>query len=636
MLNVLKKIGGTVILLALLATAIIYGLLYVSLPALSGTASTNHVKATTTLARDDKGIAIIHADNRLDAAYAMGYAHAQDRFFQMDLLRRNAAGELSELFGDGALTLDKSHRFHQFRTRSQTIFSLLPGSDKALLESYSSGVNDALLHSKVPSFEYLLTGSERKPWLPEDSILAIYSMYFDLQGRNVKRDLLYTQIAKEFGNDMLGFITQASEFQAALDGSRLPVTVVPPPKLDKELLANSRTIKMGESPAIGSNNWAVSGKLTNSGHAMLSNDMHLGINVPVIWYRAQINVGGATPFSVDGLTLPGTPAVVSGSNRHVAWGFTNSFVDNADWVHLSDDISTNTVVEIIKSEGKDVEYELELSKFGPVRIVDGEKYALSWVAHQPYAVNLGLLRLETASSVEEALAITKYVGIPAQNMVVVDSSGNLAWQLTGAVPNRKVPANVALSPSDYPDGWQEPADDTPFILNPENNRLWTANSRVVGKEADTRFGNGGYALGARSQQIRDRLLSQSMFDEQDFYQIQRDNEAKFLVRWHTLLLGLLNTNANLYAEDIEALKKWKQCACSDSVGYTLVRHFRSALIDQAFAPLETALSKHGMTLKTTRRTLEPAIWQLVKQQPDSWKPKGSASWTAFMLVYTAK
>ena len=162
MIRIIKWCLLGTLLIVLLLTGVIYGTLSVSLPSLSGTTSSTSISAKASLERDDIGHAVVTAKNRTDAAFVLGYAHGQDRFFQMDLLRRNSAGELSELFGKGAITLDKKMRFHQFRKRSEKIYANLPIEHKDILEKYAAGVNSALAHSPYASFEYLLTQSERR------------------------------------------------------------------------------------------------------------------------------------------------------------------------------------------------------------------------------------------------------------------------------------------------------------------------------------------------------------------------------------------------------------------------------------------------------------------------------------------
>ncbi len=295
MINWIKWLAiGVVTLLALIAIALYTGL-RLSLPSLDGNKTTYHVSSPTELSRDSYGQAIVKADDIFDAAYALGFAHAQDRFFQMDLQRRSASGNLSQWVGKIALERDKNIRFHQFEQRARVVFDTLPTKQQELLVRYAHGVNDALDEMTLPPFEYTAAGVDIEQWRPTDSILVVYSMYLDLQGAQISFDMARTMLKSLYGDAVYGFMTQPSHFQAALDASEIapysqPVPPYPQSLAKNNLDASMRLAYMGtELPDIGSNNWAVSGKLTNTGSAMLANDMHLSLRVPVIWYRAQLN-----------------------------------------------------------------------------------------------------------------------------------------------------------------------------------------------------------------------------------------------------------------------------------------------------------------------------------------------------------
>ena len=638
-------------LLFLLVVGVYVGL-NLSLPKLSGEVSTNQISAKTQIGRDRLGTAVIHAENRQDAAFALGFAHGQDRFFQMDLLRRNSAGELAELFGKPAVKLDESRRFHQLRKRAEQIYRHLPTAQQQLLQRYADGVNKALAEQSLPSFEYLLTRAERQPWRPADSLLVIYTMYLDLQGNTLKRDLTLEQIERRFGPQMRTFITQASNYQAALDNSLFPSDPPEIPKLNlssnlsqslslshSDTLARRLAVSIEEPREVGSNNWAVTSKMTRTGSAMLSDDMHLSFAVPIIWYRAQLNYPDAKgeAVQVTGVSLPGAPAIVVGSNGKLAWGFTNAYIDTADWVALSDDEPLTTEHETIKLPKGEQDYPLTLSRFGPVHQLDGQAYALSWVAHQDYAVNMELMALEQMSSVPEAMAKASGFGIPVQNLMLADDKGHAAWQLAGAVPARKQVSDVALSGEQLEwEKWQQREAGLPSRQDPPGGRLWSANARVMSTQDAQRYGDGGYALGARSAQIRDRLLEQELFDEGDFYRIQLDNQARFYRPWHTYLLAALMKQPKRFAKDIVQLRDWQECACAESVGFTLVKAFRTQLLDSAFAPIETELAKSQLSLSVLKRYLEPAIWQLLKQQPTDWLPQELTGWDALAIASYVK
>lgn len=641
MFKVIKRLLLLVVVLGLAGTAVVYGVLSLSLPALDGKGHSEAINESVIISRDVLGQAVIKAQSHNDAAYGLGYAHGQDRFFQMDLLRRNAAGELSEIFGKAALALDKKMRFHQLRKRSQVILKNLPELDKQLLKSYAQGVNEGLAQIGYSSFEYLLTGAQQRPWQSEDSLLIIFSMYLDLQSATFERDQALIQIEQQYGKHMLKFLTQPSQYQAALDGSQLAPYSAGIPKLPilKQQTQQSSTVQ-SSTPAMyafnsfaasqerGSNNWAVTGALTTTGSAMLSDDMHLAMAVPVIWYKAQLNyVHNNVKTQVTGVSLPGAPAIVVGTNNHIAWGFTNGYIDTADWVALTSNNKTWQVDEQIALPNNEAEtYTLTLSEYGPVKYINGQAYALSWAAHQSYAVNMQLLQLEQATEVDDALAIASDVGIPVQNLIVVDSQGSAAWKLMGGIPGRKTPSELSVKSTDYSPLWLQNEAQRPVVKNPVSGRIWTANSRVVSAQDNERFGNGGYSLGARATQVRDRLFEKQKFVEDDFYQLQLDNQARFLIPWHALLLKQLKADEGNNAAYISAVENWQQCACASSVGYTLVKHYRDEVINITFSTLQQSLSEKNGTLSYVRRDLEPAVWQLINAQPSSWLNPQFSTW----------
>lgn len=625
---------------------VVYLGLSASLPNINEGFSSAGVKHETSIGRDSLGSVQIKAKDFDDAAFALGYAHAQDRLFQMDLLRRSAAGELSEIVGNVALNADKNARFHQFRKRAKNIFAKLPEKQKILLEKYTQGLNLAASEYTVKPFEYLLTNTTFKAWLPEDSILVSFSMYLDLQGAQVERDLVNSVLVDKFGYGLLSFLNLPSPYQAALDSSVVSSPLVEVPSLNLESNASSTESlpvinrhsilafnAIPEPLDIGSNNWAVTGKLTYSDSAMLSDDMHLGLRVPAIWYRAQLNyIANDKEVSVTGVSLPGTPAILVGSNNHIAWGFTNANLDNVDWIELDNDTETEFVREIIKTKTGEEIFEIEMSQFGPVKTVNDKRYALAWVAHQDYAVNMAIADMAAARTLEEGFAIAADVRIPVQNLMLADANGNAGWRPIGAVTARPTPSLSAIDENDFSELWFAQEPNLPNYINPDHGRLWTANSRVISTADLQRYGDGGYAIGARALQIRDRLFAKKQFNEQDFYAIQLDNEALFMMPWHMKLLELLSRNPTLYSSDIEVLKQWNSCACASSIGYTLARRFRSTVINTLLAPLDAEAKNHDLSLSSALRGVEPAIWQILDNESLSWLPKTFKSYNEFLLA----
>lgn len=595
------------------------------------------VNAAVTLHRDARGHTIVNASSRTDAAYATGFAHAQDRLFQMDLLRRSAAGEIAEVFGAAALPLDKKARFHQFRQRAKGIYESLSGEHKAILDAYTVGVNNAVAQYTVLPFEYQLLRQDFREWVPEDSLLASFSMYMDLQHSQVDRDLALTRIAHHYGQAMVDFILLPSAYQAALDGSVLPqpqLIDIPELRKDEDFIDEQAiaVIDIPEPIDIGSNNWVVGGAITSNGKPLLSDDMHLGLRVPPIWYRLSLSYQhDGRDVKLHGVSLPGTPGIIVGSNMHIAWGFTNANLDNTDWILLEEDTLTTTVRETLKTPDGEQDFSIELSEFGPVKTLGEQRYALSWVAHRDYAVNLAFTELDSATNVEQARTIASGMGIPVQNMVVADTQGNVAWLPAGAVTARPTPSNQAIAQADYSELWSQRETQLPAVINPENHRIWTANARVVSDEQLQRFGDGGYAVGARGLQIRDRLFEKAQFTQQDFYDIQLDNDAQFLSRWHALLSNALYQSPSEFASDIALLNNWKACACPESVGYALTRRFRSQVINALLAPIEKTLDQDGISLRPVLRHVEPGIQQIIQQQALEWLPEDTETMNEFLM-----
>ena len=631
-----------------------YGVLYLSLPSYQGQHSTT-ISNSVRLDRDALGYLSIHAANRNDAAFALGFAHAQERFFQMDLLRRNAAGELSTLFGERALDADKSLRQHRFRSRAQQALQNLTAPQQQLLADYRRGVNAGLNALTLKPFEYFLLQQTPAPWQDEDAFLVIYSMYLDLQGKLGRDDYAMTVLKQSLPNAWYNFLQQHSPlWQAPLDGSStvavdLPDTPYPDLLRDNQLACHS--CQLHDAANIGSNNFAIAGTLSQHGGAILADDMHLGIRVPGTWYKAQLNWrDGDKLRQVTGLTLPGAPAVVVGSNGSIAWGFTNSTADWHDLValQLSDDgkryltadgwVGLHYQYETIKVAGKpDYTLELAETRWGPlVRFGDSPAYALRWVAYDEVAVNFNLMQLEQAASVAEALAIAPHSGIPVQNLLVADSQGQIGWSLIGPVPQRKLADfDTAQDWSNGEQGWfgYYDASQQPQLSHVE--RLWTANARMIGGEAYQLIGNGGYDLGARGWQIQQGLNSLQHADEQALHAIQLDNRALMLQRWRELLLQVLD-NDTVTAHQLQSYRQYvvngASHASTEDVGYSLVRAFRQQLLELQFAPLSAYLEQQGARSVDLKYSLETPFWAMLQQRRSDTLPTQYSSWQQLLVA----
>lgn len=685
-------IGILCVLLLVLATAgtWIYSQIDSALPQLNGNKTLYGLSATATVERDAQGVATIKADNRLDIAIATGFIHAQERFFQMDLLRRNSAGELSSLFGAAAIDYDSEIRRHRFRERASVIVNQLSAADSALLKAYSRGVNQGLKYLKAAPFEYLLLRQDPVEWQEEDTILSVFSMYIDLQYQDGKRERTLGLLHSLLSPEVFAFLNpKGSQWDAAIDGTEFsssPLPKMPWPSASSEHIAltniegmitrpyfpkaiaeNKHIFAAGitsplnryestQSEAFpGSNNWAVGGNLSATGSAIVANDMHLGIRVPNTWFRAsfEYQADDQTQVKVTGATLPGTPNIIIGSNGHIAWGFTNSYGDWSDVIVLETNAdnsqyltpdgykSFNERKQIIAVKGQEaINITLSDTIWGPVigENEQGQLLAYRWIAHDKTAVNMAITEFETAKNVEQAIAIAARAGMPAQNLMVGDKQGNIAWTIMGPIPQRSaVFGEIPTSWANGKNKWLAPLSSAeyPKVINPKNARLWTANSRVVGEEMLKKIGNGGYAIGARSTQIKQSLNAKTTFDEQDILNIGLDDSAMFLFRWQGFLLTEV-LNDSMLAKD----EKWREIksivdienlsASTNSVAYRLVRNFRLNLRDQLFEIFNEHMTKldNSYSFNTIRHQIETPLWQLVNQQPENFLWHGHDSWAA--------
>lgn len=639
-LRLLASLLSALVLVAALLAGWFYLQLRASRPQLDGQAPLPGLNATVTVTRDALGIPTVRAANRTDVARALGYLHAQDRFFQMDLMRRKAAGELSELFGRAAVTLDQGLRVHGFRAIAQQSLARDTPAHRALVEAYTAGVNAGLGALGKKPFEYIALRAEPQPWRPEDSYLIGFAMALDLQEPmgNFERSL--TTLRDTYSPEVAAFFAPVqTPADAALDGSVAPLPALPTPAqidLRRRAVAAARPAAAREDPLpAGSNSFALAGHRTANGGALLANDMHLDHGVPNTWYRAALVWPGS---QVTGLTLPGTPAVIVGSNGRVAWGFTNAYADTSDIVVVEPNIIDRTLykrgtanveftrrTEIIRVKGGEpVEVEIQSTEWGPVIGLGAKNrpFAYRWIMHDPAAINFGLIGMESAGDVTAALAVAHQAGIPAQNILIADTTGEIAWTIAGRLPKRvgydgRYP--VAWTYGDrYWDGFLSAAE-TPVIRQPADGALWTANQRLLGGEALAALGDGGYAAPARAAQIRDGLAALTQATPRDLLAVQLDDRALFLERWRELLLRTLTPEViagNKARAELRALvEKWEGHASVDSVSYRLVREFRRQTADLVLGPVFAPCFDYNASFDWRRFHYEEPLWTVLEQRP---------------------
>jgi len=660
-----------------IAAAVPYGMLRASLPRLDGELRELGLKAPVRITRDALGVPTIEAANRFDLAYGTGFVHGQDRFFQMDLSRRLAAGELSELFGQVALDQDRKARLFRLRSVARAALAQASEQQRALLEAYTRGVNAGLSSLRSRPWEYWVLRAPPADWQPEDAELVTYAMWWDLQSVDSGYERLRQEVNARLGGPECGggwkcalsfFYPERTEWDAP-DGTETPAVPpeIPPPAALNIRAARpppaargARTADLPDPDAkAGSNNWAVSGRLTATGAALVANDMHLSLRVPAIWYRARLRVAGergAGPgLDLIGATLPGAPALVVGSNTHIAWGFTNSA---GSWTSVTrvpctavgaDSLTTpssRVALSVLRERihvkgGGDEELEVKSGPKGVLWQADPARrscWFVGWLAQNPEATNYNLMALEQATTAAEALALAPEIGIPHENFVVGDRDGHIGWSIFGRIPVATGPER-ALGRIEW-----TTAANHPRLIDPQSGRIWTANARVSVDDRDLALIGGSdahyganYGLGARARQIRGDLFSLPGDEKPaDMLNVQLDDRALFLARWRELLLHLIDpASARSHPERAEfrrLVEAWDARAGVDSVGYRLVRSFRDHTQDAVWDMVLTALAVPEDYDVGAPLQFESPLWQLVSRQPQHLLAREYADWPAFLTA----
>ena len=667
----ISLISAMVISISALAMISVYLLLHRSLAELDGEITLASLSADVRVDRDAEGVVTLIGKNRLDLARATGFVHAQERFFQMDLLRRRAAGELSALVGRGAIEWDKKIRPHRFRHRAKALLQTLAQNQLDLLSAYQQGVNAGLSALQDHSFEYLLLDTTPEPWQQTDTVLCAFALFIELQDEEGKREKFMTHMRMSLPDSVFQFLTPAgTDWDAALNNDFMDQAPLPPKDDINLRQADAMSLPLSAVanplPVTGSNNWAVGGALTESGSAMLAGDMHQQLNVPNIWFRLRLEI--PDQLALTGVSLPGTPLIIAGTNGKIAWSFTNSFADFSDRVLIktNDDgsqyLSTDgwrafdVIKEVIAVHDQDpITIEIKETIWGPIIDQDhlGRQHALKWIAHDANAINLNLYALESTALAEDAIEIAIGAGIPGQNFVVADHNGNIAWTLAGILPKRfGETGNIAQYWHRREHGWQGRLEPSayPRVINPASGRIWTANNRVVAKSSYTLLGDDGYDVGARAKQIQNRLLAKQQFNETDFLAIQLDNQALYLGRWQSLLINFLaqqTQQANASSDDktiaetahkrpnylaIEAaVRNWQAAAVVASVGYRIVKQFRLQVVHHLITPLVAKLQSEDPEFNyfNSTRQEDGPVWAIITAKPAHLLPKPFPHWDAF-------
>lgn len=574
----------------------LYWKIYRTLPQTSGTVSAP-VSAAAEIRRDARGVPHITAASWEDAVFLEGYAMAQDRLFQMDGMRRLAAGELSEIVGPAALEADREARRLRMRRMAEDHARTMPAADRAVLAAFARGVNHFLeTHRASLPIEFTLLGYQPKPWTVTDSVLA---------GLQMHRNLTTT-----WKHEM--------QKQSLLDqGDKAKIEYLYPPRTGSEVQP-------------GSNAWALAGAHTASGKPLLANDPHLEFGLPSTWYMVQMTAPG---LNVAGVTLPGVPCVILGHNDDIAWGVTNLGFDVQDLyietlapggagvLYKGQPAQSRVEQEVIQIKGaKPVLESVAVTPHGPaLEVVNGKLVTLRWAAGEPGSFQFPLLDLNKARNWDEfRTALRRFPG-PGQNFVFASSrDGSIGYQATGLLPvrhgfNGDVPVDGASGKFEW-DGFI-PFDELPSAYNPADGYVVTANHNPF--PADYKYTvHGDFSPPYRANQIRDLLKSREKWTADGMITVQKDVYSPFshfLAQQVVAAFDRAKPTNPAFPAAIALLRGWngqmEKGSGAPLLAALVYQHVKKAVVDSA-APGKVDLYLDQMS--------HSVIEKLLRERPQGW------------------
>ena len=535
------------------------------------------LKATVEIYRDSFAVPHVYAKNELDLYKSVGYLTAQDRLWQMDLLRRVTQGRVAEIVGEKAIRFDLLMRSLQLGKKSEDIIAKSSDSLIHILEAYASGVNQYIEDNKntLPQ-EFSILGYEPEQWEVGHSINLIGFIAWDLTP-NYKAEIILEKIKRKLGEDLaLEFLPEANTQEVVFPEFDITDTTS---LAWFDVLEDYSTIidELGLTVFSASNNWAVSAEKSESGKALLANDMHLKFGLPGIWY--QIHEVVENKLNVTGVLLPGQPFIISGHNDSIAWGLTNLRVDTIDFFeekiedvdstkyHLNDDLIPITYQkEIIKYKGKQKEFNVRYTHRGPIisdwtDIGSNKTISMKWVGSHQFSNEVkGLLGLNKANNWNEFSDALTNFGAVSQNVNYADTKGNIGIRTCGSIPIRKKGKGSFIAP-----GWTNeydwvayvPFDSLPYSYNPSSNIVASANNKTV-DDTYPYYINRWFCTPYRNERIREFLNQKDKISINDFKDLQNDYHSTFAEKFVPTIVDVVSKSelSELEKKGVELLKKW--------------------------------------------------------------------------------
>ena len=550
---------------------------WVALPSYDGSESVAGLDAPVEIVRDAHAIPHIYAQSPRDGAFAMGYVHAQDRLWQLEMQRRIGAARLAEVVGAPGLKTDRFLRTLGLYRVAERNFERLSPETQAIYRAYAAGVNAYLeAHSGLMPPEFLLLGHEPEPWRPADSLVWLKIMAWDL-GDNFKDELLRARLAGRLDSAQLQDLW-AQHPDDPPPGPHAGGPAFDPAGIDYGALAAA--LPADTVSGLGSNGWVVSSAHTESGKPLLANDPHLRLEVPSVWYLAHIS----TPeFDVVGATLPGLPFPLVGRTRHLAWGFTNTgpdvqdlFIERIDpddftrYLTPEGSVPFTLRPETIHVSGEEpVELLVRETRHGPVvsDVVDesaeflepGHVLAFAWTAlDEDDLSGEALVRATAATDRESFVEALRNLAVPQQTIIFADRDGNIGYVAPGRVPIRAsgqghMPAPGWTGTHDWVD--RVPYEALPGENNPASGRIVNANNRMV-EDDYPYYLTDDWTAPYRARRIEALLEARPKHDVASFAAIQQDQVSLAAARLTPVLLKLAKPRGDAGRDALNLLIQW--------------------------------------------------------------------------------
>lgn len=657
--RILLEVIGAIGILCLAGIGFLYLYVRSGQPQVDGQLALAGLDAPVTITRDAMGVPHIHAQNIHDLYLAQGFAMAQDRLWQMDLMRRLGEGRLAQVFGAAALPLDEeNHRLGLPHAIQENAAHLKP-REAALLEAFAQGVNDFITqrHNHLP-LAFQLLHYRPEPWRPTDSLALAAYMYKTLAS-DYKDKLIHETLAAKLGPAL------TNELFPDLSPWDVPPGA-PLPQNPADLLpaAERRIAPIGAATARmppvftappqiadvrgGSNNWAIAGAHTTSGLPLLANDPHLQFQLPGLWWSVELR---SPQVHVAGVAIAGVPGVIIGHNDKIAWGVTNSDADVQDLYRATLDDKGNVrtpqgwvplqhwheTIEV--KDAPPVHLDIPVTPHGPlIAHDDGGRLALAWTLFSPdslQAVHVFLALGQAQDWHEFEQALSGFAG-PAQNFVYADTAGHIGYQLAGRVPERRgFDGSVPVPGDQFAYEWHGsiPFAQLPRVLDPASGLLATANSRVT-PDGYQYVISTDWDAPNRTRRIYELLASRNRWSAAELGRVQTDTVSE----------QDRDFAAALVAAGSAAAINGKKLSPDVQRALNLLDGFRGAMEHESAAPTlaywtrkevlhEVLASKTGGALAAQYQWSEAPVFEqwLVRKQPSQWLPQGFRTWNDFLI-----